>query len=206
MYTNNWILQMVLTTRQLRTFAGILGLSGVTLFSISLIVFALLHPTFSLVNDFVSKLGGKGEPYALWWNLIGFVFVGMLLMMFGFAYGGILKDRLTGICLALFGMGFAFTAIPVDIVNSDSPLSKAHIVAICLALAFWLFGLARISYLPFIESRTRRKANIAAILIVSGIVGFALGLWSMPLTHRWVFLVVFGWTAITAIELLANSK
>jgi hypothetical protein len=36
-------------------------------------------------------------------------------------------------------------------------------------------------------------------------VGQAVQLWSMPLTHRLVFFVVFGWVAITSIRLLRGG-
>jgi len=185
--------------------AGFLGLFAVLLFTASLLIFGNLNTGFSFLHDFVSKLGAKGEPYALWWNLFGFVWVGLALFGFGIAYGKILGDKLAGLLLSLFGVGFTFTAIPMDMVEADTAVSKAHIVAICLALACWLFGLARISSNHRIAKSTRCRANVTAILIVLSMTGFALGLWPMPLTHRLVFLVVFGWTAITACELIQNK-
>ena len=185
-----------------RGLAGSLGLLSVLLFVISLLIFGNLNAEFNFVEDFVSKLGAIGEPYATWWNILGFGLVGMLLIGFGIAYGGILKDNLTGILLALFGVGFALISIPMDMANSESSVSKAHIVAVCLALAFWLFGLARISQNGITERKTRRRANVTALLIVMAMLGFVFNFWSMPLTHRLVFFVVFSWTAMTSLELL----
>lgn len=182
--------------------SGILGLLSVILFILSLAFFGILNPNFSFVEDFVSKLGAKGEPNALWWNFIGFGLVGLILFGFGIFYGKVLNDKFAGLLLALFGVGFSFTAFPIDLEDSNTAVSKAHIVAICLALAFWLFGLARISYNTLIKKGIRSRADITAILIVVSMIGFTLGLWSMPITHRLVFIVVFGWTAITSIELL----
>ena len=182
--------------------SGILGVLGVSIFIGSISFFGLLNPEFSFVEDFVSKLGSKGEPNALWWNIIGFGLVGLILFGFGIFYGKVLKDKLAGSLLSFFGIGFSFTAFPMDMVESNTPVSKAHIVAICLALAFWLFGLARISYNPRIGKTIRNRANITAILIVTSILGFVIGFWTMPITHRLVFFVVFGWTAFTSIELL----
>ena len=185
--------------------AGLLGLSGVLIFSISLLALGYLNADFSFVNDFISKLGAKGEPNAIWWNLIGFVLVGITLTGFGILYGRILKDKLVGILLSLFGVGFAFTSIPIDMVESDTSISKAHIVAITLALASWLLGLAKISSNYLVEKYIRDRANIAAILVVFAMIGFVINLWSMPITHRFVFLVVFGWVAITSISLLSGN-
>ena len=186
--------------------AGILGLLSVIVFITSLIFFGILNPEFNFVEDFISKLGAKGEPDALWWNLIGFGLVGIILFGFGIFYGKFLKDKLAALLLAFFGIGFSFTAIPLDMINSNIKISKAHIVSICLALAFWLFGLARISQNALNKKRIRLRANITAILIVISIVGFTLGLWSMPMTHRLVFIFVFGWTTITSFDLLIINK
>ena len=186
--------------------SGILGLLSTSLFITSLAFFGRLHPEFSFVEDFVSKLGAKGEPNAIWWNLIGFGLVGLILFVFGIFYGKVIKDKLAGLLLAFFGIGFSFTAFPIDMEESNTPISKTHIVAICLALAFWLFGLARISYNTLIKKSIRNRANVTAILIVIAMIGYTFGWWSMPITHRLVFIVVFGWTAMTSIELLIMNN
>lgn len=185
---------------------GSLGILSVLILIISLIVFGAANDEFSYLNDFISKLGAKGEPNALWFNLTGFVVVGLLFFSFGLLYGVLLNDKLLAILLSLFGIGFAFTAIPMDMQVSNSPVSKAHIVAICLGLAFWLFGLSRLGYNPLLEKRVRKRANITAFVLVISMVGFVLGLWSMPITHRLVFGIVFGWTAITSLELIVNNR
>lgn len=186
--------------------AGILGVLAFISLGFALVVFGMLNQEFSFSNDYISKLGAKGEPYAIWWNLIGFVLVGILLMGFGFTYGKVIKDKLVGIFIALFGLGFALTAIPMDMLDSNTPVSKAHIVAICLALASWLFGLARMGSNTSLEKKIRRRANVAATLLTISMFGFVFGLWSMPSTHRLVFGVVFGWTLITAADLLLRSR
>jgi hypothetical membrane protein len=186
--------------------SGLLGVSSVLLFAAALIVFGNLNPTFDFLEDFVSKLGALGEPYAWLWNIIGFGIVGGGLFGFGILYGSILSDKLAGLLLAMFGLGFALTSFPVDLADSNAAVSKAHIVAICLALAFWLFGLARISYNPALSKGIRTRANITAALIIISMVGSAAGMWSMPLTHRLVFAVVFGWTMISSIEVLYPSR
>ncbi len=184
---------------------GIFGLLSVLTLITALLVFGLLNSDFSFWEDFISKLGAKGEPNAFWFNIIGFVVVGILLFVFGLLYGKLLNDKLLSILLSLFGLGFAFTAIPIDMEFSRTSVSKAHIVAICLGLAFWLFGLSRLAYNQNLKQRIRKRANLTAIILVLSMIGFVFGLWSMPITHRLVFTIVFGWTAITSIELM-NKK
>ncbi len=184
---------------------GILGLAAVFLLVIALALFGSLNSEFSFLNDFISKLGAKGEPNAIWFNLVGFILVGVLLFAFGLLYGMALKDKLLAVLLSLFGLGFALTAVPIDMASAETAISKAHIVIVSFGLAFWLFGLSRMGYNTRLEKRVRNRANFAAILLVTAMIGFVLGLWSMPVTHRLVFGVVFGWTAITSFRLFSQK-
>jgi len=169
-------------------------------------IFGFSNSDFSFVNDFVSKLGAKGEPNALWFNLFGFIAVGILLFVFGVTYGNLLNDKLLSVLLALWGLGFAFTAIPIDMELSRIPTSKTHIVSICLGLAFWLLGLSRLGYNPRLEKGIRNRANFTATILVLAIICSALGLWSLPITHRLIFGIVFGWIAITSFELILRKR
>ena len=184
---------------------GILGLLSILIFIATLLIFGFLNTDFSFINDFVSKLGAKGEPNALWFNLFGFITVGILLFVFGVTYGNLLNDKLLSVLLSLFGLGFAFTAIPIDMELSRTPMSKAHIVSICLGLAFWLLGLSRLGYNRQLRKGIRNRANFTATVLVLIMIGFVLGLWSMPITHRLIFGIVFGWTAITSFELILRK-
>ena len=150
---------------------GIFGLLSVLTLVTALLVFGLLNSDFSFLEDFISKLGAKGEPNAIWFNLIGFVVVGILLFIFGLSYGRLLKDRLLSVLLSLFGLGFAFTAMPVDFQMPDSPVSAAHTVAICLGLAFWLFGLSRLGYNQILKKKIRNRANFTATVLALSMMG-----------------------------------
>lgn len=185
--------------------AGLLGISAFLFFVLSLAVFGLLNPSFSFLDDYISKLGAIGEPLALWWNIIGFGLVGILFIGFGISYGKVIQDKFSGLLLALFGLGFALTSLPMDMTDDRSPVSKAHIVAICLGLACWLFGLARMSYNPTLSKAIKSGANVAATLLAISMIGQAMGIWPMPVTHRLVFTIVFGWTFITSVSLLRSK-
>ena len=181
---------------------GILGLSSVLILFITLLVFGFLNSQFSFTDDFISKLGAKGEPNALLFNLFGFITDGILLFAFGLSYGFLLRDKLLSVLLSIFGLGFGFTAIPTDMHLSDSVLSKAHMVSICLGLAFWLFGLARLGYNVNLENKIRDRANFSARVLIISIFGVVIDLWSIPTAHRLVFGIVFGWTTFTSLELI----
>ncbi len=81
---------------------GILGLITVLILISAIIIFGYANEEFSFLNDYISKLGAKGEPNALWFNVIGFTLVGILLFMFGFTYGLLLNDKILSILLSLF--------------------------------------------------------------------------------------------------------
>jgi hypothetical membrane protein len=185
---------------------GIIGLLSVLILIMTLLIFGFLNTNFSFANDYVSKLGAKGEPNALWFNLFGFISVGILLFAFGLTYGRLLNDKFLSVLLSLFGLGFAFTAIPIDMELSKTPISKAHIIAICLGLAFWLLGLSRLGSNKQLRKGIRNRANFTATIFVLPIIGFVIGLWSMPVSHRLIFGIVFGWTAITSIELIFKKR
>ena len=156
---------------------GVFGLISVLTLITALLIFGLSNSDFSFWEDFISKLGAKGEPNALWFNLIGFVVVGILLFIFGFSYGNLLNDKLLSILLSLFGLGFAFTAIPIDMEFSRTSVSKAHIIAICLGLAFWLFGLSRLGYNQKLKRKIRNRANLTAVY--SSIVNDGFCIWNL---------------------------
>ncbi len=185
---------------------GIIGIAAVALFFINLLIFGLLHPDFNFLTDYISKLGYKGTALALWWNVLGFGLTGILLSTFGLFYGHLVKDKLAGALLSLFGLGFMFTAIPFDLANETAGVSKAHILAITLGLAAWLFGLARLGYNKSLSARVRKSANIAAGILGVFMIGSMLELWSQPIAQRLVFAVVFGWTLVSALALLSNDN
>lgn len=108
--------------------------------------------------------------------------------------------------LSFLGLGFALTAVPIDMEYSSTPLSKVHIVAICLGLALGLFRLSRLGYNQKIKQKIRNRTHLTPLFLVVSIMGFELGFWSMPITHRLVFMTVFGWTGITSIELMYTKE
>ncbi len=179
-----------------------LGLLAVGLFAVAYIVFSLLTPNFDPAHDFISKLGAQGQPYAVWWNTIGFLVVGMFLSAFGLLFGRLIGDASIGLSLAVSGFGFAVAALPTDLARVDSFLSKAHYVSICISLGGWCFGMARIRQVASLAPQIRRNAGIAAVLLLMPILCRFANLISLPTTHRLLLAVVFGWIAVTSIGLM----
>ena len=154
------------------------------------------------MDDYISLLGADGQPFAIWWNLLGFVSVGILFAIFGWAYSRVMNDTWVGVFLIISGLGFAMGAIPADFINPELPLSKAHFVSICFALAGWCLGLARIGHIQSGLRVARFSANLAGTFAVVPMIAMALGLISAPVAHRLVLIVVFGWVVVTSVGIL----
>lgn len=187
-------------------YLGFFGILAVCLFFISIVLFGIVHPNFHFLQSYVSELGAQHAPHAHLFNTFGFVIPGVLLLLFGWNYGQFINDRLAGILLGVFGIAFAFTAIPIDSLQQDTPYARAHVVAICIALAAWLFGLARLAGNKSLSPRIRKTANITAGILIFCIALGAIEAVSMPITHRMVFGTVFGWTIITSIRTIEEMK
>lgn len=87
------------------------GVFAPIVFVIMLIIFSVLTPSYSNITDGVSELGVVGAPFALYWNILGFISVGMLIIAFAW---GLRQSMRTGpgsvivpILVALSGLGFA---------------------------------------------------------------------------------------------------
>ncbi|MBX3416031.1 MAG: DUF998 domain-containing protein [Pirellulaceae bacterium] len=185
-----------------RHFTAALGLSAVSIFVAAFFVFGALNPDFNLANDYVSKLGSRGQPFAFGWNLIGFGVVGLALATFGWFFGICKNDRVLGICLVVAGLGFALSAIPTDFDDEHSSFSKAHYVSICFGLAGWCFGLARITSNRSIDEFGRKISNCAIVLVLVPVVGITGGISAEPVAHRVVILVVFFWIVGNSMHLI----
>lgn len=182
--------------------AGIVGVFAVCFFGLSMTAFSVINQGFDPLNDYISVLGSKDEPYSLWWNLTGFGLVGICLALFGWMYGRVIEDHLTGTLLAVFGIAFATAAIPVDFENTASGVSKAHIAAVCIGVAAWMLGLARFASSVSPDRFSKGLANTVSLLLVLSAIGHAGGFWSMSILHRLVLGIVFLWTFASSIRLL----
>ncbi|MEM8781656.1 MAG: DUF998 domain-containing protein [Planctomycetota bacterium] len=187
--------------RQTQAITAIVGLLAVALFVVLFVVFLALNPGFDALEDFISKLGSKGQPYALYWNLSGFVAVGLLLAIFGWLYGRCRNDRLLGACLVIAACGFALAGIPTDFSDPESPLSAAHFVSVCLSLAGFCFGLARLTGSKSTDFDRAAAYGVIGLTVVA-IACVSGGVLAEPVAHRIVLAAIFTWVALNAIRLL----
>lgn len=184
---------------------GWTGLAAAGLFAGALGVLAALDPTYSHLTNAVSELGAVGAPNQLAWNLIGFVAVGLLLAAFGRGLGREIATPSASGLLILFGLAFAFTAIPADMSDLGSPGSTAHIVASQAVLLFWALALVRLLFVRRAGPALRWIAAVALALAVGAIIVRGLEALQPGLSQRLSFAVVFGWVAATSLVLLRRA-
>jgi hypothetical protein len=183
-----------------------LGIGASAIFFTALAVWGAADPAYSHSTKAVSELGAVGAANQLTWNLTGFLAVGIMLAIFGWRYGKLLDDRLTGWLLALFGWAFAASAIPVDMDDLRSSSSIAHIVAAMAVFLFWALALIRIL---FIKRRLPglKPATAAALALALGSIVLRASELLLPgLAQRVSFLVVFGWVVVAAVLLMRGRK
>ncbi len=187
---------------RIRIVTGILGLSAVLTFVVAFLVIGALTPDFHLAGDYISKLGSRGQPYAGWWNAIGFGVVGLAFALFGFLFGLCTNDRVLGACLLIAGLGFACAAIPTDFTDEYATLSKAHYASICFGLAGWCFALARLIGAESTNDFARKTATYTITLSLLPMIAIGGGGSAEPVAHRIVMLVVFIWVVSNSLQLL----
>lgn len=115
----------------MRALSGILG--GLW-FALAVMVFGALRPGYSHLQQMMSELGERGAPFALGFNLLGFLPTGALLVLFGLQLAAWLSrqglPRGPGLLIALHGLGMAlaawFSCDPGCNPPAPSPLQIGH--------------------------------------------------------------------------------
>lgn len=190
----------------MRKRSAIFGFCAVFTFLSSLAVFASLSPDFNLLHDLVSKLGSHGQPYAVWWNLIGFGIVGILLGVFGATYGIAIGDTLVAVLLALFGASFVGAAIPAYLDSPNVTQTKMLFVAVTFSMAFWCLALARLTSKPAITRRVRTVSYVSTLFVVLAFIGYVVETTSAAIFQRLFFGGIFFWVVAISWDNLFTPK
>lgn len=183
-----------------RKLSSIFGLLAVFTFLISFSFFAFLSPDFNVIHDVVSTLGAHNEPYAVWWNVIGFGIVGVLLALFGLTYGRAMDDNVLAGCLTFFGVAFIGGSIPAYLGSLDIVQTKIHFVMITLSMAFWCFGLARLTSKPFVTRKVKMATYICLLFIGLAFITYLSEDASIAIFQRLFFGGIFLWIIVVSLE------
>ena len=123
-----------------------LALGGVLapiVFIVALTIFSLLTPNYDNLTNAISELGVLGAPYALGWNVLGFMLVGLLVTAFAWGLHLGMRPasgtRIIPWLVGMTGIGFAGLGIfPAETGLRPSTSTTLHFVVVA------------VSYLPFI--------------------------------------------------------
>ena len=176
-----------------------LGLSAVGLFAASFTLFSTLTEGFDPLNDVVSLLGARDQPLGLWWNIFGFMLVGVLIAGFGYRFGQAVKDRLTGVLLLLFGVTFMAIALPITSTGTNETQTAVHFVIVCLSMAFWCGALARLASLPAFTGRLKHISYGCCALVIAACACHGADLLTIAHFQRLFFGGIFLWIALISV-------
>jgi hypothetical membrane protein len=122
----------------------ILSSMAALLFWSALIIIGELRPEYSQMTKAVSELGVLGAPYALAFNVLGFLLPGALLAVCGAKLSLSINPEKSSLwwLLTIYGVSYASTAIPAEMVDGsfdmDSVLTQAHLVMVVITGIVWI--------------------------------------------------------------------
>lgn len=186
---------------RMKTISSIFGIAAIGVFVLSFFVFAKLTPSFDIINDVVSELGAADQPFAMAWNLVGFVGVGILLAGFGITYGLAISDRLLAVLLGLFGLAYASISFPVQLHEPEALSTRMHIAIVCLAMALWCLSLARMNAKGVFANAIARNTSVTSIvLVILSVTGLGAEILSTAHFQRLFFGGIFLWVGGVSVS------
>lgn len=175
-------------------------------FFVWVVLLDALRPDYYFAHKAVSELGALGAPYMWAMNLFGFVGTGAMLMLFARAHRAAVAGPSTvpSALLALTGLLFALTAVPIAMGSDGDPdrsatITRVHLLISQVGLLPWL--LALLAHLKrYRQPRYRGLAVISLFTLIGFIAAIALfvggvGTTTPGLMQRIWFAIVLGWFA-----------
>ena len=196
------------------------GVVAALIFWSALFAFASLYPGYTHFHKAISELGAFGAPNALAWNLIGFIFPGILLAVCGSKIAIRVDGRRTSLywLLVLSGLGFSGAGVFPAVMQDGSPLMEstwtmAHVMMSFVSGLPWIVASV---VLVFHVKRSENWQPFTTICIVLSVAAMAsllanIASRSVPylaenpgLVQRIAFAVYFAWFVI--VEFLFSSR
>lgn len=190
------------------------GVLGSLWFVLAVVVFGTLRPGYSHLQQMMSELGEHSAPYALGFNLLGFLPSGALLVLFGLQLSAWLgRQRLPrgpGLLIALHGLGMAlaayFSCDPGCNPPTPSPLQIGHnlLAAIKFPALVAAAGWLGVALWQRSEQRGLAGYSLATAVTAMGLMGLfvqAVALQQPAGVWQRMFLgVLYGWLAWLSIR------
>ena len=199
-------------------FTGRLWLAGpaaAALFFLSLIGFAAMRSDgYSHATKAVSELGAIGAPFAMAFNIAGFILPGILIIIFASrlmrkdeSSRGPLLLAMSGVCLALAGLA------PANMLDNEALTTILHAIGAIGSGLCWVFALFWIG--PLLSERFGlqtwgRLTPWFSLFLVANVgwqVAFRMTGLVMPgWGQRIAFLGYFLWFAVTGLLLWRRAR
>ena len=190
------------------SYAAVCGLLAPALFVGAISIFAALRPQYSHLTDAVSELGARGTRYALAWNLVGFVMVGLLIAVSSWGLFRVTGSWAALLFVGLSGVTFAGTGVfPADMADLAALGSRMHILVSLICFGAFVLGALILGWRFF------RLPGWRGVAIASCILGL-LGLLTMPLremavppgmAQRVSFTLYLAWIWVLSLGLWRQS-
>lgn len=190
------------------------GVLGPIIFSVAVVIAALMRPGYSHIEQFISELGATGTENAAFMNYAGFVFGGLLIASLGAALLTILPRRrvtlVASVLVSLFGLGVAASGmISCDLGCPQGTGTTANLVHntiapiafLCLIAASFLLGVywwreSGLRDLALYSLGTGVTALVFLSLLASSLEGREVtGLW-----QRLLLMALFCWCIFVSLR------
>ena len=191
---------------------ALIGWLSCSVFWCSYFLMSSIRPDYFHRNKAVSELGSVGAPNAIFWNIIGFILVGLLIALFSAGLHKSIsasgKGRLASYLLIGSGLLWAFTGVfPGDFEDRDSLTMILHTVG---SLGGGLFFITAVfSYIhamrasAYWSSSVLPSVSIAVLFILSG---FLRSGTAPALGQKIGFLLFFIWISFMAFKLYKDER
>ena len=189
-----------------------IGWLSCVVFWCSYFLMSSIRPDYYHGSKAVSELGSVGAPNAVFWNLIGFVFVGLLIALFSVGFQKSIsvsgKGRLASYLLIGSGLLWASTGIfPGDFEDRDSLTMVLHTVGslgsgLCFITAVF-FYIPAMRASAYWRSSVIPSVSIAMLFILSG---FLRSGTAPALGQKIGFLILFIWISFMAYKLYKDER
>ena len=182
-----------------------------------IVVLDALRPDYYFAHKAVSELGAIGAPYMWAMNVFGFIGTGIMLMLFARAHrravGG--PSSVPSALLALTGLLFALTAVPIAMAadgdpDRSAPITQVHLLISQIGLLPWLFAL--LAHMKrYRQPQFRGLALISLLTLVCFVAAIVLyasgvGTGTPGLMQRIWFAIVLGWFAVAGVWLSCRER
>jgi len=192
---------------------AVAGILAPVIFLITYLIMSNSRPEYSNFTKAVSELGAVDAPDKLYWNVLGYIIPGMLIVVFSlglkkhFQYTA---EKIPFIAIALSGFFMAVSGVfPGDFDNKTSLTSLLHIVGSFGSYFAFLFAAFTFPKLLRLDNDWQ---NLQKPLYILTYVSIAFGTWpfifpTMPsIGQRFIFACYFGWVLLCAFRLYTCNE